>query len=85
MCLKCQVGHIISCVEYEEFIRKVGQKIKEIRVAKGITQEAMDEGDYAISYRTVQDIENGQSHPSVRSIFKISKRLKVKPKDLLDV
>ncbi|UOG30242.1 helix-turn-helix domain-containing protein [Leptospira noguchii] len=72
-------------MEYEEFIRKVGQKIKEIRVSKGITQEAMDEGDYAISYQTVQDIENGQSHPSVRSIFKISKRLKVKPKDLLDV
>ncbi|EKO26498.1 DNA-binding helix-turn-helix protein [Leptospira interrogans str. UI 12621] len=45
----------------------------------------MDEGEYAISYRTVQDIENGQSHPSVRSIFKISKRLKVRPKDLLDV
>ncbi|MGE8711583.1 helix-turn-helix domain-containing protein [Leptospira interrogans] len=71
-------------MEYEEFIRKVGQKIKEIRVAKDITQEAMD-GEYAISYRTVQDIENGQSHPSVRSIFKISKRLKVRPKDLLDV
>ena len=72
-------------MEYEEFIRKVGQKIKDIRVEKGITQEQMDEGDYAISYRTVQDIENGQSHPSVRSIFKISRRLKVKPKDLLDV
>ncbi|WP_061270733.1 helix-turn-helix domain-containing protein [Leptospira interrogans] len=72
-------------MEYEEFIRKVGTKIKEIRVSKGITQEAMDEGEYAISYRTVQDIENGQSHPSVRSIFKISKRLKVKPRDLLDV
>ncbi|UOG41772.1 helix-turn-helix domain-containing protein [Leptospira noguchii] len=72
-------------MEYEEFIRKVGQKIKEIRVSKGITQEQMDEGGYAISYRTVQDIENGQSHPSVRSIFKISKRLKVKPKDLLDI
>ncbi|WP_061261796.1 helix-turn-helix domain-containing protein [Leptospira interrogans] len=72
-------------MEYEEFIRKVGTKIKEIRVSKGITQEAMDEGDYAISYRTVQDIENGQSHPSVRSIFKISKRLKVRPRDLLDV
>jgi len=72
-------------VEYEEFIRKLGQKIKEIRVSKGITQEAMDEGVYAISYRTVQDIENGQSHPSVRSIFKIAKQLKVRPKDLLDV
>ncbi|QOI52418.1 helix-turn-helix domain-containing protein [Leptospira interrogans] len=72
-------------MEYEEFIRKVGTKIKEIRVSKGITQEAMDKGEYAISYRTVQDIENGQSHPSVRSIFKISKRLKVRPKDLLDV
>ncbi|RHX83851.1 helix-turn-helix domain-containing protein [Leptospira stimsonii] len=72
-------------MEYEEFILKIGQKIKEIRVSKGITQEQMDEGDYAISYRTVQDIESGRSHPSVRSIFKISKRLKVRPRDLLDI
>lgn len=69
-------------MDYEEFVKKLGRKIKEIRISKGITQEGMDEGDHAISHRTVQDIENGQSHPSVRSIFKIAKRLEVEPNSL---
>ncbi len=64
-------------MEYEEFIEKLGKKIKEIRISQGITQESMEEGDNGISYRTVQDIENGQSHPSVRSLFKIAKRMNV--------
>ncbi|EMY71940.1 helix-turn-helix domain-containing protein [Leptospira vanthielii] len=72
-------------MEYEEFARKLGLKIKEIRISKGITQEAMEEGNYPISYRTVQDIENGQSHPSVRSIFRIAKRLEVDLKDLMNI
>ena len=72
-------------MEYEEFVRKLGQKIKEIRNSKGMTQEEMEEGDYPISYRTVQDIENGQSHPSIRSIFKIAKKLEVDVKDLMDI
>ncbi|WP_425270032.1 helix-turn-helix domain-containing protein [Leptospira congkakensis] len=70
-------------MEYGEFVRKLGQRIKEIRISKGITQEAMEEGEYGISYRTVQDIENGQSHPSIRSIFKISKQLEVEPHKLM--
>ena len=72
-------------MEYQEFIKKLGKKIKSLREAKGLTQENMDEGDFAISYRTIQDIESGRSHASVRSLYKIAKQLKVKPKDLLDV
>ncbi|MBF3378012.1 helix-turn-helix domain-containing protein [Leptospira borgpetersenii] len=72
-------------MELEEFLQKVGRKIQTIRKEKGFTQENMDEGDYAVPVRTLQDIEAGRANFTASSIFKLSKRLKVKPKDLLDI
>lgn len=73
------------CVDSVEFKKKMGMKIKKLRVAAGLTQESMDEGEFAVHYRTIQEIEGGRTNPTIDTIFKISKRLKVKPKDLLDV
>ena len=73
------------CMDSTEFKKKMGLKIKKLRVAAGLTQENMDEGEYSVHYRTIQEIEGGRTNPSIDTIFKISKRLKVKPKDLLDV
>lgn len=70
-------------MEYDEYIKKLGRKIKDIRVSKGITQEGMEEGNNGISYRTVQDIENGQSKPTVKSIFRIAKKLEIEIGDLM--
>jgi len=70
---------------FNKFIKTVGNKIKTIRISQGLTQEDMEEGSYGISYRTVQDIENGKSNTSLRSIYKIAKRLGIEPKDILDV
>ncbi|AMX57878.1 MULTISPECIES: helix-turn-helix domain-containing protein [Leptospira] len=72
-------------MELEEFLQKVGRKIQAIRKEKGFTQENMDEGDYAVPVRTLQDIEAGRANFTASSIFKLSKRLKVKPKDFLDI
>lgn len=72
-------------MELEEFLKKTGRNIPKLRKEKGFTQENMDEGDYAIPVRTLQDIEAGRTNFTASSIFKISKRLKVKLKDLLDV
>lgn len=74
-----------SGVEYDEYIKKLGKKIKDIRVSKEITQEGMEEDNSGISYRTVQDIENGQSNPSVKSIFKIARRLDIELSDLMSL
>ncbi|MFB5652884.1 helix-turn-helix domain-containing protein [Leptospira wolffii] len=72
-------------MDFEEFLIKVGKNIQKIRKEKGFTQENMDEGDYAVPVRTLQDIEAGRANFTANSIFKLSKRLKVKPKDLLDL
>lgn len=81
----CQQCRIIPCVELEEFLQRVGRNIQKVRKEKGFTQESMDEGDYAIPVRTLQDIEAGRANFTASSIFKLSKQLKVKPKDLLDI
>jgi len=72
-------------VRIEEFLTKIGKNIQKIRKEKGLTQENLDEGDFAIPVRTLQDIEAGKGNVTVKSLFKIAKQLKVKPKDLLDV
>lgn len=74
-----------TCVEFEEFQKKVGKRIQVLRENAGITQEKMEEGEFGISYRTLQDIEGGRSNVTLLSLFKIAKRLHVKPKDLLDI
>lgn len=81
----CQLCRNIPCVDFEEFLSKVGKNIQSIRKEKGFTQENMDEGDYAVPVRTLQDIEAGRANFTANSIFKLSKRLKVKPKDFLDI
>ena len=81
----CQVKHIITCVELEEFLTKIGKKIQKIRKENGFTQENMEEGEFAIPVRTLQDIEAGKANVTVSSLLKIAKQLKVKPKDLIDV
>ena len=70
--------------DFDKFIDAIGKKLKEIRISKGLTQEDMEEGVYGVSHRTVQDVETGKSNASLRSIYKIAKRLKINPKDLFD-
>lgn len=73
------------CVDSDEFRIKLGKRIKKLRLAAGLTQEDMDEGDFAVHFRTIQEIENGRTNANVNTLFRISKRLKVKPKDLFDI
>ena len=72
-------------MRYDEFTKRIRVKIKRLRLERGLTQEDMDEGEYAISYRTIQDIEGGKADPLLKSLYKIAGRLKVQPTELLDV
>jgi transcriptional regulator with XRE-family HTH domain len=62
--------------------RKLGNKIREIRNKKELTQE--DLAYYAdLDYSYVNQIENGRRNPSIDAIEKIAKALGVKTKDLI--
>ena len=72
-------------MDFSVFRRKVGRKIRDLRLQRNLTQEDMDEGDSGIPYRTIQNIEAGRSNPSLKTIHKLAKIFQIKPKDLLDV
>ncbi|TGL69741.1 transcriptional regulator [Leptospira kmetyi] len=70
---------------FRRIFSKSRKNIQKVRKKKRPTQENMDEGDYAVPEITLQDIEAARANITANSIFKLTKRLKVKPKDLLDI
>jgi len=67
----------------DEYIKKIGQNIKEIRQSKGISQ--VDLG-YSCNFEksNMQRIESGKTNPTIKTLLKICKALKVSLVDLLD-
>lgn len=61
---------------------KLGQKIKEIRIKEGYSQEEL--ASLSKLHRTyISDIERGERNVSVENIEKIAKALKIEPSELL--
>lgn len=61
---------------------KLGQKIKEIRIKEGYSQEEL--ASLSKLHRTyISDIERGERNVSVENIEKIAKALKIEPNELL--
>lgn len=71
-------------VKFDDFLKKIGINIRNLRNERGLNQEDFDSGDYPVSVRTLQEIEAGRSNLTVKSLYNIAKHLKVKPKDLID-
>lgn len=59
------------------------EMIKRLRLAKGFTQEDMSEGDDGIPYRTIQNLESGKTSPSLKTLYKLAKKLEVSVSELL--
>lgn len=69
--------------EIEVYMR-IGERIKRLRQDKGMSQQTLaDECD--IESPNLSRIENGNTNPTVKSLWKISNALGVKLKDLVDV
>lgn len=62
--------------------KKIGQNLRKIREGKRITQEqlALNAG---LNRAYIGYIERGERNPSTDTLVKISRALKVSPKDLL--
>lgn len=62
----------------------IGARIKALRQSKGMTQQTLaDECD--IETPNLSRIENGNTNPTIKSLWKISNALGVKLKDLVDI
>lgn len=58
-------------------------RVKEYRVKKGFSQEALADKS-GLSHRTIQRIENGESNPSGDTLQRIAMALDLRPDDLID-
>ena len=67
-----------------EIRKRVGERIKQIREKKGISQQEIAVAcDFEKS--SMSRIEAGRTNPTVTTLYKISIALGVKMKDLIDV
>lgn len=71
--------------EFELYLKRLGKRIQGYRERAKLTQEHMSEGNYPIDYKYYQRIESGKRNLTLRTLFKISKKLNVPMKDLLNV
>jgi transcriptional regulator with XRE-family HTH domain len=68
--------------EKQKFAKHIGKRLREVREKKGISQEQLSES--AGYYRTyVGHIENGSYSPSVHTMWRLAKVLKVDLGELL--
>jgi len=68
--------------EKKQFAAYIGQRLREVRESKGISQEQLSER--AGYYRTyVGHIENGEHSPSLHIIWRLSRVLEIDLGDLL--
>ena len=61
--------------------QKLGNKVRELRKAKGWTQEKLEEHS-GLDRTYISDIERGIRNPSLKSLEKLAKALKIKVSDL---
>lgn len=63
------------------FNQKLGKRVRDLRKAKGWTQEKLEEHS-GMDRTYISDIERGVRNPSVKSLEKLAKALKVRVSDL---
>lgn len=63
-------------------LRKFGANIRARRYSLGLSQMKLAE-IIGCSLQAIGNIERGQANPSILMVYRISKALKVSPKDLL--
>ena len=65
----------------EKFIKKFGLRLRELRKAKGISQEKLA-GESGFELSQIGRIERGEINTSISHVAAIAKALKVKPEEL---
>ena len=69
-------------ITHKHIVEKFGQKLQQVRKSKGVTQEELAV-KVSMDRTYIGLIERGERNPTVRTLYKISKALKVDSCDLL--
>jgi len=73
-------------LEKSEILKKVGKRIKEVRLQKGISQaDLVGKMQGEIDPTNISRIESGRTNPTVFTLFRIAEALEVRLNDLLNI
>ncbi|KJD33980.1 transcriptional regulator [Tamlana nanhaiensis] len=73
-------------MEKDFVLSKIGAKIKEIRLSKGLSQvELVARMEISTDPNNISRLEAGRSNLTMFTLYRISKALEVPMKDLIDV
>ena len=74
----------MSSMKKSEILKKVGKKIQEIRLNKGLTQvELVGRIEGEIDTTNISRIESGRTNPTVFTLFRIAEALGVPLNELM--
>ena len=73
----------IILMQKETFLKKLGNRIKEIRKEKGLSQTELAHKCGKDS-QSLERVENGKTNASAYYLFEVAKALKVSTKDFFD-
>ena len=68
-------------MQREELLKKLGEKLREVRVKKGLSQQDVA-NLFEKDRQTIQRIETGNTNPSIFYLYQICKVLGVTIKDV---
>jgi len=69
-------------ITHQHILRNCGERLQKVRKSQGISQEEL--AAMLSMHRTyVGMVERGERNPTIRTLYKIAKALKVKSSDLL--
>ncbi len=73
-------------MEKSEILKKVGQKIKEVRESKGLSQvELVGKMQGEIDPTNISRIESGRTNPTIYTLYRLAEALEVKVIELIDI
>lgn len=73
-------------MEKSEILKKVGKRIQEIRLEKGLTQvELVGRIEGEIDTTNISRIESGRTNPTLLTLYRIAVALEVPLTDLVNV
>ncbi|HIJ74343.1 MAG TPA: helix-turn-helix transcriptional regulator [Candidatus Hydrogenedentes bacterium] len=70
----------------EVFLKRLGQRLRELRKRKGLRQEDFDDDTaLSITVRGLQGIEYGEKNPKIYTLYKMSQKLGLNLSEVLDL
>ena len=68
----------------KELLKKMGERIKEVRTSKGVTQQELAVEAFDTDKSNISRLEAGRVNASIFTLYKMAKYLGVSVSDLVD-